>query len=195
MSLFLVGVVVFLGFFTRCNCFCGEGEKVGSPKVNVADSTHLRVSWHELFPGSCGEVDHMDVVAEDHKEGSSETFPAQFDAKEVLVSLDPCLGFSIFLRIFFDDKINKFLNVFESEIVKYNAMSPTPNIHTVYGGLLEEVGFLQNICLKGEEGEMSIPDPPEEVSKCVLNILPVDNENETGQSHVNLESAQRVSAI
>ena len=67
----------------------------------------------------------MDVVAEEHKEGSSETFPVQFDAKEALVSLDPCLGYSIFLRLFFNDKINNFVNVFDSEIVKYNAMCPT----------------------------------------------------------------------
>ena len=169
---FLVSSWVFFSLFiSRCNCICGESEEVGSPKVRVANSTHLQVSWHDVFP-TCGEVDHAYVVAEEHK-GSSKTFTAQFDEKEALVSLDPCLGYSIFLRLFFHDDM--MIYVRQSEIVQYNAMSPTPNISTVYGGLLEEVGFLQNICLKND-GEISIPDPPEEVRKCVLNIVGVANE-------------------
>ena len=168
--------VSFSLFISRCNCICGESEEVGSPKVRVANSTHLQVSWYDVFP-TCGEVDHAYVVAEEHK-GSSKTFTAQFDDKEALVSLDPCLGYSIFLRLFFHDDMMSYLR--QSEIVKYNAMYPTPNISTVYGGLLEEVGFLQNICLKDEEGELGIPDPPKEVRECVLNIVGVANE--TGQS-------------
>ena len=149
--------------------------------MRVANSTHLRVSWHHLFPGSCSEVDHVFVVAEEHK-GSSAKFPVQFDKQEALVSLDPCLGFSIFLRLFFrGDKITHF----DSEIVKYNAMSPTPNINTVYGGLLEEVGFLDNICLKDDGGgEIRIPDPPEAVRKCVLSTV-LTKENQVGKANAN----------
>lgn len=169
---FLVSMWVFFSvFISGCNCICEKSGKVGSVKVRVANSTHLRVSWHDVFP-ACDEVDHAYVVAEEHK-GSSKTFTAQFDEKEALVSLDPCLGYSIFLRLFFHDDMMSYLR--ESEIIQYNAMSPTPDISTVYGGLFEEVGFLQNICLKDEEGDISIPDPPEEVRKCVLNIVGVAN--------------------
>jgi len=180
---FLVSMwVIFSLVINRCNCICGESGKVGSAKVKVANSTHLRVSWHDVFPG-CDEVDHAYVVADEHK-GSSKTFSVQFDEKEALVSLDPCLGYSIFLRLFFHDDMMSYLR--ESEIVQYNAMSPNPNISTVYGGLFEEVKFLQNICLKDEEGEISIPDPPEEVGKCVLNMDYVIEgvANETRQSNL-----------
>ena len=123
-----VRYVLILTLACQCHCFCGEADdptKVA--KVTVSNSTHLRVSWNGLFTG-CTSQDVgfliMLAVAEQSSNSydlsdSSETFSAEFERREALVALDPCLSYQIYIRIF----SNGGGSFRESKIIKYNDMS------------------------------------------------------------------------
>ena len=135
--------------------------------MTVSNSTHLRVSWNGLFTGCTSQdVGFLIMLAVPEQSSnsydlsdSSKTFSAEFERREALVALDPCLSYQIYIRIF----SNGGGSFRESKIIKYNDMSQQAHF---YGGMLKE--FLEKICLKNEEGVIRIGDPPEAVSKCIL---------------------------
>ena len=171
---------------SQCQSFCGEeDDPTKVTKVTVANSTHLRVSWHGLFTGcskSDVEILIMLVVAEHSTDLSdpSKIITADFEAKEALVELNPCLGYKIYIRIFSNGG-SEGRSFRDSKIIEYNDMSEQ-NITLFYGGMLKE--FTNKICLK-EEGVIMIPDPPEALSECILTKGDQANDEFTtpGQSY------------
>ena len=97
------------------------------PKVRVFNSTHLNVSWHGLFTGCTGYDVGSTTIEIEHKVSDatdmSQTFPADFETKEALVELNPCLGYKIYIRIHSNDGVSQR----DSTIIKYNDMI-RPNI-------------------------------------------------------------------
>jgi len=170
----------------QCKSFCGEDDDpTRVPIVTVADSTHLRVSWHGLFTGcQPNEVKNMNALVEHisaQNTWSFKTIPLNFEEKEGLLPSNPCLQYKIYLRLF--SHSDKTWAYRDSKIVKYNDISHT-NIVSLYSGLLQDEGFMEKICLK-EEGVITIPDPPEGVSDCILTRGDQENDEFTapGQSH------------
>ena len=133
----------------------------------MANSTHLRVSWHGLFTGcSMNDIGNMEVVAEHRTQNTdtSKTILVGFEENQGFLRLNPCLQYNIYLKIFSKKRpaVRR-----ESGIVKYNDMSRL-NVAQLYSGLLRDQQFLDRICQKGE-GVITIPDPPEGLSKCILS--------------------------
>ena len=100
-------LILTMTLVSQCQSFCGEeDDPTKVTKVTVANSTHLRVSWHGLFTG-CSKSDVgiliMLVVAEHSTDLShtSKTITADFETKQVLVELNPWLGYQIYIKIFF----------------------------------------------------------------------------------------------
>ena len=179
----LVQLILVMMLASQCQSFCGEdNDRTKVPIVTVANSTHLRVSWHGLFTGcQPHEVKNMDAVVEHIAAQNTDTEKAisvDFKEKEGALELDPCLQYKIYLRPFSHSGSYK-----TSEVVKYND-NATLNVASLYGGLLEDEQFMQDVCLK-EEGVIRIPDPPEGVSKCILTKGDQENDEFTapGESH------------
>ena len=168
---------------SQCQSFCGEDDNPTEvPKVTVANSTHLRVSWHDLFTGCyIQDINYMVAVVEHTTQhtDTEKTITVDFEDKEGSLQLDPCLQYKIFLRLFSHNE-NSYKT---SEVVKYND-NATLNVASLYGGLLEDEQFMQDVCLK-EEGVITIPDPPEGVSECILTKGDQENKEFTapGQTH------------
>ena len=179
-------LILTMTLVSQCQSFCGEeDDPTKVTKVTVANSTHLRVSWHGLFTG-CSKSDVgiliMLVVAEHSTDLSdpSKIITADFEAKEALVELNPCLGYKIYIRIFSNGG-SEGRSFRDSKIIEYNDMSEQ-NITLFYGGMLKE--FTNKICLK-EGGVIMIPDPPEALSECILTKGDQANDEFTtpGQSY------------
>jgi len=179
-------LILILSPLCQCQFFCGESDPPNKkPKVTVANSTHLNVSWHGLFTG-CTSYDIVSTTVEIEHEtadatDTSQTFPADFETKEALVELNPCLGYKIYIRIHSNDGVSQR----DSTIIKYNDMTRL-NIEQLYGGMLEKE-FVKEICLKkvAPRGLIWIPKPPKSVSKCILTTGYQDNKEfeAPGQSH------------
>ena len=178
-------LIMALVVASQCQNLCGEyDDPTKVPKVTVANSTHLHVSWHGLFTGcSSDDVSSMMAVAEHQVQNtdSQKITIVDFEEKEGLLPLNPCLEYKIYLRIHghAGDHIYR-----DSKIVKYNDVSK-PNLASLYGGLLVDEKFMQDVCLK-EEGVITIPDPPEGVSDCILTKGDQEYDEFTapGQSHM-----------
>ena len=180
-------LILILSPLCQCQFFCGEFDHPAKkPKVTVANSTHLNVSWHGLFTGCTSyaiesttvEIEHETADATD----TSQTFTADFETKEALVELNPCLGYRIYIRIHSNDGVSQR----DSTIIKYNDMA-RQNIAQFYGGLLKKE-YIKQICLKKvgpHNGMIWIPNPPKAVSKCILTTGDQDNDEfkAPGQSH------------
>ena len=176
--------VLILALASQCECFCGEVDDQ-VPKVTVAYSTHLRVSWHRLFTGcTTYDVKNIEVVAEQSNDLSdtSKTFTADFEKKEALLALNPCLGYKIYIRIFsYSGGAGSYRT---SNFVMYNDMKYLNIVH-LYGGILMDEKFMERVCLK-KKGVISLPDPPERVSECILTRADQENYEFSvpGQSHM-----------
>lgn len=180
-------ILTVLAVTCQCQFFCGEADHPSKvPKVTVFNSTHLRFSWDGLFTGCTSldiesttvEIEHMTAEATD----TSQTFPADFETKEALVELNPCLGYKIYIRIHSNDGVSQR----DSRLIKYNDMT-RQNIEKLYGGLLVKKDFVKEICLKKvgpSNGLIWIPNPPEAIGKCILTTGDQDNDEFTapGQS-------------
>ena len=57
-------------------------------------------------------------------------------------------------------------------------------IAQLYGGLLQDEQFTENICLKRER-VIRIPDPPEGLSECILTKGDQENDEFTAPGHFN----------
>ena len=99
LSLFKFTLVLALAL--QCDCFCGdEDHSKKIPRVTVANSTFLRVSWLGLFKG-CTEydVDNVFAIAKPvaYKNVSTQRmFESKFEDKEGFLSLKPRLEFKIY---------------------------------------------------------------------------------------------------
>ena len=93
----IVKLVLIMASVYQCQSFCGEDDHYTKvPKVTVANSTHLHVSWLHLFKGCFGsDVMYMYVHVERSAHWASEalSFSLNFDEKEGLIPLDPCLEY------------------------------------------------------------------------------------------------------
>ena len=167
-----------------CQGFCGEedySKKI--PRVTVANSTFLRVSWHSLFKG-CKVLDDDQLFAivepvGDQNATTQKLFPLKLEDKEGFLSLNPCLEYKIYLGIMTNDRVTKR----DSGSVMYNDIS-RQNIVSLYGGFLLDENYTDNVCLK-EKGVITFPDPPEALSDCILTSGDQMAEEFTapGQSH------------
>ena len=163
-----VKFVLVMTFALQCQGFCGKDDHYTKvPKVKVANSTHLKVSWHGLFSG-CHKSDILKMSA------VSTHTPLQgklsiithsgldFDDKEGYLALNPCLEHEVYLELASYNRQSYRM----SKKVKYNDVS-RPDIVSLYGRLLPEENFMENVCLK-EKGMITFPDPPKAISKCIL---------------------------
>ena len=160
-------ILTILAMTCQCQFFCGEVDHPAKvPKVTVANPTHLNVSWHGLFTDCTSDnIGHATVEVEYISDSSDtqRTFPADFDTKEALVELNPCLGYKIYISIHSKDGES----YKDSTLIKYNDMA-RPNIERLYCGMLNEI--MKQICLKkvAPGGVIWIPNPPEAIDKCIL---------------------------
>ena len=177
--------LLILTLVGQCQGFCGEDDDPSEvPRVTVANSTHLRVSWQGLFTG-CNSYDVGNMVAVvEHLVQNTDSFIlpviVNFEEKEGLLPVSPCLQYSIYLGLIDNGGVGQR----DSKIVKYNDIT---KLHTasLYGGLLEDEKFIDNVCLKEEGKYITFPDPPEAVSDCILTRGDQENNEFTapGQSH------------
>ena len=171
--------LLFLVPVCLCKNFCDKAFG-GKPKVIVANSTHLSISWEGVFTDcSSQEVRNTDVVSEHGNITIGPKFhTADFEKQQIFIELDPCQEYKIFLRIRTRDGRH-----IDSDIKKYNDMSRR-NIESLYAGLLKDKSFVERVCLV-EEKLIRIPEAPEEVRKCVLTKGDQVNEEfaALGQSH------------
>merc|ERR1712032_128282 len=178
----LVHLILVMTLVSQCQSFCGEeDDPTRVPRVKVANSTHLRVSWYGLFAGCYSQdIENMVAVAEHTTQhtASQKTITVEFGEREASLQLDPCLQYKIYLRIFSHSGDRTYR---ESKIIKYNDISQQNDEH-FYGGMLKD--FMNKICLKRER-VIRIPDPPEALSECILTKGDQDIYEFTapGQSH------------
>ena len=161
-------VAIALVTVPQCQSFCGEDDHYTKvPKVTVANSTHLRVTWQGLFSG-CHKSDVLSMMAvSSHKtlQGKLSTMThvdLDFEKEVGFLALNPCLEHEVYLSL----RSHNEVSYRYSEKVKYNDVS-RPNIASLYGRLLPKEKFMENVCLK-EEGVVTFPEPPEAISKCIL---------------------------
>merc|ERR1712037_1050817 len=157
----LVQLTLIMTLVSQCQSFCGEyDDQTEVPKVTVANSTHLKVSWHGLFRGCTADVVKNMVTVVEHiaaqNTDTQKTIIVDFEEKEGLLPLNPCLQYKIYLRLNGNDGVS----YRDSKHVKYNDVSKL-NVASLYGGLLEDEKFMKTVCLK-EEGVITIPHPPEQ---------------------------------
>ena len=162
-----VKFVLVLTLALQCQGFCGEDDHYTKvPKVTVANSTHLRVSWHRLFSGCYNsDVQKMTAVSSHmaHQGGvSAAARELDFEEREGFLPLNPCLEYKIYLKLMSHDGHS----YRTSKSVKYNDVS-RPNIASLYGGLLPDENYMGSVCLK-KKGVITFPDPPEALSECIL---------------------------
>ena len=171
--------LLFLVPACLCESFCDKAFG-GKPKVIVANSTHLSISWEGVFTDCLSqEVRNTDDVSEHGNITIGSKFHvADFEKQQTFVKLDPCQEYNIFLNIRTNDGRH-----IDSDIEKYNDMSQL-NIESLYNGLLKDTSFVENVCLV-EEKMIRIPEAPEEVKNCVLTKGDQANKEFTapGQSH------------
>jgi len=174
-------LILTITLVSQCQSFCGEDDvPTKVPKVRVANSTHLNVSWHDLFTG-CYKQDiaHMEAVVE-HTAQQTELdkrINVEFEDKQANLQLNPCLQYKIYLRLYSHEGDQRYK---DSKVVKYNDISKL-NIENLYGGLLQDEGFMEKICLK-EEGVITIPGTSE-VSDCILTTGDQENDEFTAPGH------------
>ena len=99
-----------------CEHICGKPNNL-KPKVTIANSTHLRVSWKGVFTDcSPQDIRDTDVVSEHSDiEIGAKFHPADFEKREAFVELDPCKEHKIYLRIRISGG-----HYIESDTEKYN---------------------------------------------------------------------------
>ena len=185
-----IGLILMVILMSGCQGFCGEEDHSKKiPRVTVANSTFLRVSWHSLFKG-CTEydVDQVFAIAEPVADQSvyalvtttQKIFELRFEKKKGFLSLNPCLEYKIYLKIIAKNRVNTYK---KSGSVMYNDVS-RQNIVNLYGGFLLDEKYTDRVCLKNK-GVITFPDPPEALSDCILtrgNQL-VKEFTASGQSH------------
>ena len=170
----------------QCQGFCGEDDHYRKvPKVTVANSTHLRVSWHGLFSGcNKSEILKMGAVSS-HTTLLGETsikihWGLDFDEKEGYLALNPCLEHEVYLELASHNE-----HIYRmSKMVMYNDVS-RPNIASLYGGLLPDENYMGSVCLK-QKGVITFPDPPEALSECILtrgDQVTDEEFTDTGHTH------------
>ena len=110
-------------FFLLPSCLCEHicGKIKVPPKVTIANSTHLRVSWKDVFTDcSPQNIRNTDVVSEHSDiEIGAKFHPADFEKREAFVELDPCQEYTIYLRI----RISGTGQYIDSDTEKYNDVS------------------------------------------------------------------------
>lgn len=144
------------------------------PAVRPGNSSHVLVSWGNVFQGDCEKgLKTVHIVI-----NNQENF-IEFDQKKVLVPGNLCFRTSVFIRLIFNNN-NKVLS--QTGYINLIKMYP------IYIGLLKET-VSQWICLK-EEGTVTILDPPEAFAACVISRGDVKSDKfmSKGQSgYINIE--------
>ena len=142
----------------KANCYCKFGQE--PPKVSVANSTHLFVSWKDAFK-DCedSQIDATDVRIENRR------FPQIHYAKEAKVQANPCLRHDVMVTLDMKDMPGQPSTVW-SQVTHYNA---DLKMESIYSGLLQEK-FSEEICAKRKSG-FQIPEIleiPDGIKDCVF---------------------------
>ena len=129
----LAKLILIMALVNQCQSFCGEDENPTKvPAVTVTNSTHLHVSWNGLFTGCTSyDVGRMVSVVEHKTQNTdtSKTYILDFEEKEGLLPLNPCLQYKIYLRLFSysynSDRYSSYNTYRDSNRVIQDLPSPT----------------------------------------------------------------------
>ena len=149
----LLTFVAILAF--QVKSFCEVDKK---PKVSVANSTHLKVTWEDAFK-DCDEIN----VVTTNVNVDTKIFAQLFSAKEANVRADPCLKHEISVTI---DIKRRNADAVPSQTRFYNY---DMKIKSIYSGLLQ-LKFRGEFCATASEGPSipKIPEIQEGIKRCVF---------------------------
>ena len=138
------------------------------PLVTPSNSTHLIVSWKNVFEGCRDEHIEEAIVAYRHK-NTTLVIPINRGQKQVSVAANPCLQHTFQMFLFLTQS---YTDSYKRESVRSGKFhyNNEENENYPYSGLLAshlETLVLPNICLK-ENRRITIPDPPEALQNCGL---------------------------
>ena len=137
---------------------CKVRQSREEPKVTVADSENLLVNWEKSFESCNSSKVQRSLVTIP----SFFPFEVKFDDKEAKVGVNPCWQQTdILMRLTYNGK------EILSHRTSYNYHNAFTKIKDLYSGMLQKQ-VVDKTCVK-KDRELSVPDIPEELSKCVLN--------------------------
>ena len=132
------------------NCRQGSFE----PKVTVANSSHLLVSWEGVFPGCSRRK--VEVILD------KKVTRIQVEQMSTALPADVCQKHTVTVALEHEDSTHAHVLVFNENTFK---IANTRR----YGGLLEDVRH--TICRKSHEDNYTVVslDIPEKISRCILS--------------------------
>ena len=133
------------------------------PTVTPSNSTHLFVSWKDVFEGCREEHIAEAVLAFIEDGGSPKVIDINRGQLNVSVEADPCLQYTFQFLLFFTQSYEDTHGVQIARSAK-NEYNKKGNENYLYGGLLT-TEVLPNICLK-ENGTISTSDLPQALQYC-----------------------------
>ena len=145
---------------TDAKSFCKGGKK---PKVSVASSTQLKVSWEDAFK----DCDDANIVATAVHVGNLKLAQTPVTAKKAKVTANPCIRHSIRVELWLKRSSGSPDTVW-SHASYYNADF---KIENVYSGLLNGK-FKEDICVISNNNSLlidQIPEIPDEIKNCVYS--------------------------
>lgn len=127
------------------------------PTVKTGNSSHILVSWENVFQGNCEkDLDTVSLVI------NNQDNIVNFNQKEALVPGNPCLQILVFIRLTY---INN--NIVVSPKALFNFRTYHGWISTIYAEMLKDT-VSEWICLK-EKGTVTFLEPPEAFAACVIS--------------------------
>ena len=139
-----------------------------NPEVTVADSDHLLVNWTKSFEG----CDSSKVNSTKVHIGREVVEEVIFEKKTARVKANPCLK-----HLHISVRLNYEGTAVWSFVSHYNNYNVVPKIETVYSGMLQR-RVVDKTCVK-KDGELSIPEIPDELKICVVSFDTLTKSSET----------------
>ena len=133
------------------------------PTVTPSNSTHLFVSWKDVFEGCQDKHIAEAVLAFTEDGGSPKVIDINRGQLNVSVEADPCLQYTFQFLLFFTQSYED-THGRQGERSAKNEYNKEGNKNYPYGGLLA-TEVLPNICLK-ENGTISTSDLPQALQYC-----------------------------
>ena len=137
---------------------CNGTSRSCAPKITPFNSSHLRISWKEVF-----EVCNSSYIVQ---------VKINFNGTEVVLNksettlrADPCLEHKMFAGVIFREERRAGYYEFWLRPVTYNKNPSNP-----YGGFLNE-RVVEKICSREQFGTFDIPDPPDALKNCGVAVV------------------------
>ena len=144
-----------------------EGE---DPEISLANSTHIILSWEGVFSG-CSDNDVKEVYVQfqsrnyNDETTSMKLDGAKFSQKRAFFKSNPCLQHQMMVTL--DLGNGRYLS---SKATIYNEVKHAARYNyykTLYAGLINKE-VVQKTCLEKSTSNLTIPDPPQGLTKCIL---------------------------